>query len=582
MRRMNRLFKKIALRIGTLFIAVIAVTSCVSYIYLNNVYLNRTKQSLLSEAQVLSRLALEGEDITNTANAMDQMQGIRVTLIDYDGTVLLDTEANPAQLGNHLDRPEVQRALQNGQGVNIRRSDTLGKDLMYVAISAPQIECVVRLSMPLEGIAAYAKELFTPMIIMLVISFLLCMVISLLISRRITVPVMRMKRDTARIALGEYEGVRRQHTGDELEDLSVALGDMACALKRNVADITEKNSRLQAVFRAVPGGIIAIDKNETVTMVNPAAMEMFSIQAAPEGLHFLEAVKHAKLETVIREALEKRTPVEREVTLRKGMEERFLQVFAVPVVSDGAAFGVILLSQDITRIRKLENMRSEFAANVSHELKTPLTVISGFIDTLKDPAIPREDADRFLEIISLESERLTRLIDDVLALSEIENAPAPPATIVDIRQGVREAVELLQNKARDKNVALAVQLPETRIPVAAENDRVKQMVINLVDNAIKYTPGGGSVHVTVARDKGFCVICVRDTGIGIPEELLPRLFERFYRVDKSRSRALGGTGLGLAIVKHIVSLIGGHIDVKSKVGEGTLFEITLPVEKRDI
>jgi two-component system phosphate regulon sensor histidine kinase PhoR len=582
MKKMNRLYKKIALRISMLFAVVIAVTTCVSFIYLSDVYIKRTGDSLLSEARVLSALALNGENIETTAYAVEEHQGIRVTVVDYSGKVLIDTDADVSQLENHLYRPEIQDALNDGEGLHIRRSATLQKDLIYVAVSVPEIEHVIRLSMPLEGISAYSRELWTPLIIMLVLSFLLCLAISLLISRNITVPILRMKQYTARIAQGEYENPIRLQTGDEIEDLSAAMSDMAGTLRRNIADITEKNSRLQAVFKAVPGGIIAIDKHETVTMVNPAAMEMFSLSANPEGLHFLEVVKHAKLEAVIREALTKNASVEREITMHKGMEARFLQVFAVPVVVNGAAFGVILLAQDITRIRKLESMRSDFAANVSHELKTPLTVISGFIDTLKDPGISRQDTERFLDIISLESERLARLIDDVLSLSEIESTVVTPATIVDIRQGVREAAELLQNNARDKNIALSVDLPMNRIPVAADKDRIKQMMINLIDNAIKYTPEGGSVDVSVTQEESFCVIRVRDTGIGIPEELLPRLFERFYRVDKSRSRALGGTGLGLAIVKHIVSLLGGRIDVQSEVGAGTQFEISLPVGKRDI
>ena len=581
MRRMNRLFKKIALRISILFAAVIAVTSCVSFIYLNDVYIKRTEESLKSEAGMLAVLALESENIETAARAVDEMQGIRVTVIDYSGTVLIDTKADVSQLENHLDRPEIQEALKSGEGFNIRRSDTLDNDLMYVALNVPQIERIIRVAMPVEGISAYSRELWMPLAIMLVLSFLLCLAISLLISRNITVPIARMKRYTESIARGNYEGPKRLETGDEIEDLSAAMADMAATLKRNIEDITEKNSRLLAVFKAVPGGILAIDKRETVTMVNPAAKEMFAITGSPEGFHFLEVVKHAKLEAVIREALLKNAPLEREITIHKGMEERFMQVFAVPVVGDGAAFGVILLAQDLTRIRKLENMRSDFAANVSHELKTPLTVISGFIDTLKDPGISRKDAERFLEIISLESERLTRLIDDVLALSDIENTATLPATVVDIREGVHEAAELLQNNAGEKAIALTVDLPKDRISVVAETDRVKQMMINLIDNAIKYTPEGGSVHVSVTRENGSCVIRVRDTGIGIPEEYMPRLFERFYRVDKSRSRALGGTGLGLAIVKHIVSLLGGRISVQSRVGEGTQFEIFLPVGKRD-
>jgi len=578
---MNRLFKKIAARISILFAAVIVATCGVCIIYLNDAYLSRTEQSLLSEAEVLGKLAIEGGDMQKTAEAMTEKQDIRVTVIDNDGTVLIDTEADAAQLENHANRPEIQLALQSGQGINIRYSDTLQKDMIYAAVYVPEVEQVIRVSTPLEGISAYSQRLWTPLVIIMAVSFLLCLIISLLISRSITVPVMRMKQYTGRIAQGEYDAAQKLHTGDELEELSEALSDMSQTLGRSIEEITEQNSRLKAVFRAVPGGILAIDSRETVTMVNPAAEEMFAIVCKPEGRHFLEVVKHAKLESVIRESLADRVSLEREITIRRGMETRYLQVFAVPVVSDSAAFGVILLAQDITRIRKLENMRSEFAANVSHELKTPLTVISGFIDTIKDPDIPRKDAERFLDIISLESERLTRLIDDVLALSDIENA-VPPATVVDVRQGVREAVELLGHSAQEKGIDLTMELPKTRIPVIGENDRIKQMMINLIDNAIKYTPAGGTVHASVIRENDRAVISVRDTGIGIPEENIPRLFERFYRVDKSRSRAMGGTGLGLAIVKHIVSLLGGHVNVQSEVGKGTQFEIVLPVCKRDI
>ncbi len=579
---MNRLFRRIARRFSILFAIVIIVTICVSYFYLNDAYVKHTQESLLSEARVIAYLAEARSDIGQISTAMEEKQGVRVTVISNDGTVLMDTEADASQLESHLGRPEVQQALKAGEGTDIRRSDTLGKDLIYVAVSAPETGYVIRLAMPLEGIAEYSMNLLMPLLVILLVSFLLCLVISLYISRSITLPLTRMKRYAARIALGEYDGITPLHTGDELEDLSVAMNDMAGALKRSVEDITEKNSRLQAVFRAVPGGILAIDNHEIVTMINPAATEMFAIREKPEGRHFLEVVKHAKLEMVIREALEKRVPVEREIRMVRGMEERFLQVFSVPVVSEGIAFGVILLAQDITRIRKLENMRSEFAANVSHELKTPLTVISGFVDTLKGPDITPEDTTRFLDIISLESERLTRLIDDVLSLSEIESASAPPAAIVDIRQGVREAAELLQRNAEEKDIALTVELPKVRIPVAADKDRVKQMMINLIDNAIKYTPKGGRVQVSVEREEENCILRVSDTGIGIPEENLPRLFERFYRVDKSRSRSLGGTGLGLAIVKHIVSLLGGRIDVQSRVGQGTVFAVTVPVGKRDI
>jgi two-component system phosphate regulon sensor histidine kinase PhoR len=348
-----------------------------------------------------------------------------------------------------------------------------------------------------------------PIIIMLILSFsfLVSPVISAYYDSHCT------DENTHRASRMEIMTNARLRT-DEIEDLSAAMADMADVIKRNIADITEKNSRMQAIFKAVPGGVLAIDNHETVTMVNPAAQEMFSISQKPEGRHFMEVVRHAKLESVIRESLDKQAPVEREIIMQKGMEERFLHVIAVPVAGAGIAYGVILLAQDITRIRKLENMRSDFAANVSHELKTPLTVISGFIDTLKDPGISRKDTERFLEIISLESERLTRLIDDVLALSEIENTAVPPASVLDVRQSVREAAELLQNSAQLRHISLTLDTAKCRIPIAADNDRIKQMMIILIDNAIKYTPEGGSVHVSAEKKARSCVIRVADTEIG--------------------------------------------------------------------
>ena len=574
MLKMNSLFKKLAFRISILFFIVILVLCIASIVYLDRTYKENTKQALLHQAQVVDHMLLDKTDIAAVTN---EVLGQRVTIIDLSGNVLLDTQADVDTLDNHLSRPEIKEAIKSGSGVNVRYSDTLEKDLMYAAIFSEQHQVIIRVALSLEGIAAYSAGLWMPLVIVLTVSFFLCLLVVLLISRSITKPLIQLKNDTQMIARGQYDDIRTLQTGDEIETLSGALVDMAQTLKQSFSSITEKNSRLQAVFMAVPGGILAVDNDEKVIMANPTARKMFSILGKPEGKHFMDVVQNPHLESVIKEAVGAQGVVEKDLSLLRGMEEIFLQVFAVSVVNNGKTYGVILLAQDITRIRKLESLRSDFAANVSHELKTPLTVISGFIDTLKDPDISAQDAARFFDIISLESERLTRLIDDVLVLSDIENTAAMPAPMIDIRKGISDAVQLLEPSAKDKNVELTLDMSEQDMRVMADMDRIKQMVINLVDNAIKYTPQDGKVDVSAAKVGHHAVITIEDTGIGIPAENIPRLFERFYRVDKSRSRALGGTGLGLAIVKHIVNLIGGHITVRSNVGEGTRFDVFLPI-----
>ncbi len=579
--KMNRIFRKVALRITILFIVVIVAASVLTAIHLDDKYKNDTRASLLENAKVIESILVGsgGGDYANTLNNIDQIKDMRITLINDDGMVVFDTRADAEALENHAKRPEIMTALESGSGSNIRFSNTLGKDMMYLAIRSDSIGLIIRVSFLLEGVSAYSAELWMPLIVLLVVSFMLCLGIALLVSRRMTRPIIQLQGDVAHIAQGQYEGLKPIKTGDEIEELSESLCDMANTLKKNFDAMTENHSRLEAVFRAVPGGIMAVDNDLHVIMANPVARDMFSMAVSPEGKLFLDVTQHTQLESVIRKASKSQGIIEKEMTILCGIEERYLQVFAVCVFSEGHAYGVILLVQDITRLRKLETLRSDFAANVSHELKTPLTVIRGFTETLKDGSISREDAGRFIDIISIESERLSRLIDDILLLSEIESTANAPASVTDLCEGVKEALLLLEKKARDKKMTLNINMAKQEVWTKAEKDRIKQMAINLIDNAIKYTPSGGRVLVTVCAEDGAGVLRVEDTGIGIPEENIPRLFERFYRVDKSRSRALGGTGLGLAIVKHIVNLVGGQITVKSAVGNGSTFTVYLPLEK---
>ena len=574
---MNRLFKKIALKISLLFLVVVFIASLLTVIYLDRAYKDEVRNELLNNTEVIESIMLLEENDTPALYSIDKVQDMRITLIQFDGKVEFDSRADAATLENHSDRPEVIQAMRDGTGSDIRKSDTLGSDMMYFAYRSDKLNLVIRVALMLQGVAAYSSALWIPLLAMLIVAFLLCLGIALFVSRSVTKPIIRLRNDTVKIAEGRYGELEKLKTGDEIEALSGALNDMADKLRRNFEAIKENNSRLEAVFRAVPGGIIAVDNEMNVIMANPAARSMFSMIEKPEGRHFLEVTQQTVLESVIREASENPSVVEKELGVAHGMETLFLQVFAASVYSEGKGYGVILLVQDITHLRKLENLRRDFVANVTHELKTPLTVIRGFVETLKDPTISRTDIARFLDIITLESERLTRLINDVLLLSQIENIAEKPKTSIDLRDGVKEAIQLLNGAAGEKNLTFLSMVSDTEIRVLADNDRVKQLAINLIDNAVKYTPSGGQVRVSVFAEETMAVLRVEDTGIGIPEENIPRLFERFYRVDSSRSRSLGGTGLGLAIVKHITSLLDGRITVNSRVGAGSTFTVYLPL-----
>jgi len=574
---MNRIFKKIALRISILFLIVMIALSLLTVVYLDRSYKNEVKDTLYKSAGVIESILKNNKNDDEILTTFDKIRDMRVTLIDYEGNVVFDTRANAGELENHAGRPEVIQAMKDGTGSNIRRSDTLGADMMYYAYRSDNQHLVIRVSMLLQGIAAYSTSLWIPMLAMLLVAFLLCLAIALFVSRRVTKPIISLTNDTVKIADGRYDELQVLHTGDEIESLSGALCKMADTLRHNFEVIVENNSRLEAVLTAVPGGIIAVDGKMKVIMANPAARIMFSMEDKPEGRHFLEVTQQAGLEAVVSDAEQSASVVERELVIARGMDSHYLQVFAAPVTSEEKRYGVILLVQDITHLHKLENLRRDFVANVTHELKTPLTVIRGFIETLKGPDLSQSDMARFLDIIALESERLTRLINDLLVLSEIENNAEKPKISIDIRSSVKEAYQLLEGTANDKNQNYSILLPDEPAFVAGDNDRIKQLAINLIDNAIKYTPAGGRVSVAVDIDEKNVVMRVADTGIGIPEANISRLFERFYRVDTSRSRSLGGTGLGLAIVKHIVSLLDGYITVESRVGEGSVFNVYLPL-----
>ena len=381
---------------------------------------------------------------------------------------------------------------------------------------------------------------------------------------------------------GKYDS-RIEGMGDD-QDVQV-FNAIVGRIQDRVLRQASRNHALSVVMNQMQNGIIAVDGNLKVMLVTPVAKKLLGIIGNTEGRFVSEASKDVRLDDVFNEAMRQGGVYTNEVAARTAMGRghRPLRLYVSPMRNDGQVVGALAMVEDITEIRRLEQVRTDFAANVSHELKTPLTSIRGFVETLENGAIDNpEMAHKFLRIIMLETERLTRLINDILSISKLESGN-DEVSIERLRldKMAYDVADMLSIHAGEKEVTINCHLNREPVNIMGNSDRVEQMLINLIENAIKYNKPGGSVTVQVFSNGVEANVAISDTGIGIAEENLPRLFERFYRVDKGRSRQMGGTGLGLAIVKHIVRSMNGEIEVHSKLGEGTEFLITLPLAPKD-
>ncbi|MDI3310521.1 MAG: ATP-binding protein [Thermoanaerobacterium sp.] len=424
-------------------------------------------------------------------------------------------------------------------------------------------------------------------IIRLVIGILFGLIISNFFGYRlvkgIVQPINEITDVAKEITKGNYEHRIEIKSIDEIGQLSFAINTMSDKLQETIDELYDRNAKLEAILKSLVNGVIAFDENEKILLINDSARSMLDIKDNyAVGKHILDVVRNSKFHDVLEKIIkDKGYNID---NFEINTFNKHLKIYSSPIVHQVThkKLGFVVIINDITEIRKLEKIRSDFVANVSHELRTPLTSIRGFIETLREGAIDNiERRDRFLEIIEFEAERLTRLINDILTLSEIENLKEGfTKEDIAIDEEINEIFYIMEKAADDKNIRLIKDLNCKDVVVKTSKDRLRQMIINLVDNGIKYTPEGGYVKVTTTNGENNVVIEVEDSGIGISKENIPRLFERFYRVDKGRSRKLGGTGLGLAIVKHIVESMKGTITVESEVGKGTKFTIVLPKEQK--
>jgi len=419
---------------------------------------------------------------------------------------------------------------------------------------------------------------------MVAVVFFSAAILAWITYRRLINPIEEMSYVAQDMARGNLDQEIRIFAQDEIGDLARSINYLARELKKNIDDVISEKNKIQAILASMSDGVIAMDNWGRVILVNPVVEKYFGTTLeASRGKNIRRVIRNSDFEKLLNQFLETGQPVQKQIRLLTP-ESRIFRVQVTPLKDTGLdGGGMVALLRDFTGRKKLEEMRSEFVANVSHELRTPLTSIKGFTETLLDGALEDPQITRnFLEIINVESERLTRLIDELLNLSRIEDHKAVPDwQPVAMYELIERTVTIFQNRAIEKNLSIKVNLPENLPAVQGDPDMLRQVLINLIDNAVSYTQAGGMIHISAQSDGDKVKVEVQDNGIGIPEDSISRVFERFYRVDKARSREQGGTGLGLSIVKHIIDVHHGSVQVKSKVGEGSTFTFELPVNGRD-
>lgn len=511
-----------------------------------------------------------------------QASGTRLTLIQPSGKVLADSEHDPETMENHADRREVIDALAGKVGRHIRSSPTLGVPMMYVAVSGHDQRgnsLVVRTAMSLSHVDLMVRSTRMRIALAGVGIALLAAFVSLLVSRRIASPIEEMKRGVERLAGGELSHRLYVPASDEAANLATAINEMAAELQDRIRAITAQRNEQEAVFASMVEGVLAIDAQGRILRMNRAAGKLLGIEPdAAQGRNVAEVARNVELQAFIEQTLSGAAPTEGEMLFRSG-GEKWLQIHGT-ILNDaaGCRMGAVVVLNDLTRIRRLENFRRDFVANVSHELKTPITSIKGFVETLLDGAMREpESAEKFLGIIARQADRLNAIINDLLLLSKLEQGDKAAISTEEaaIRPVLDAAVQLCAPRAEAKNIGVEVHCDDSlrsRINVPL----LEQAVVNLVDNAVKYSDDWKTVSVKAAARDGVLELSVCDEGYGIAAEHLERIFERFYRVDKGRSREMGGTGLGLAIVKHIAQAHGGTVTVESAPGKGSRFTLFIP------
>jgi two-component system, OmpR family, phosphate regulon sensor histidine kinase PhoR len=525
------------------------------------------------------------QQIDALCKELGQKASTRITVILPSGKVAGDSDESPQKMDNHADRPEVIEALAGRTGSTERYSYTLKESRMYVAVPLKQDEKIIgvlRASVSMSVVDRAVAGIQMRIAMGGIMIAVLMAAISLWISRRITRPLEHLRIGAKRFARGNLTHKLPLTGSQEISDLADALNQMAMELDEKIRDIVQQRNEREAILSSMIEGVLAVDAQERLIRLNQTAARLIGVDAArAQGRMLQEVVRNLDLQQLVANVLATQKPQEDEILLHdNGGGERYLHAHGT-ILRDAREkeAGALVVLHEVTRLKKLEKVRRDFVANVSHELRTPVTSIKGFVETLLDGAMNNpQELQRFLQIVATQTDRLNAIIEDLLTLSRIEQETEKAEIVLSpgsIRNVLCTAIEVCQMKASDKNIRIELNCDET-LQAQINPPLLEQAIINLIDNAVKYSPPGQTIQLGASSTDDGILIQVRDHGCGIGREHLPRIFERFYRVDKARSRKLGGTGLGLAIVKHIAQAHGGRASVESTLGEGSAFFIFLP------
>lgn len=503
---------------------------------------------------------------------------IRATIVDNQGEVVFETDKNVDTMQNHLKRNEIIEARDGEIGSDIRFSNTLRKNFLYVATLIPNTDnYVLRLSIPIDVLGQHAKDIISKFLIIILVGVVVAILLILKFVSYFTKPLVELSNATVQIANDTIPKKLYYNSKDEIGNLYNNFNLMTKKLNDSIYELENTNLFLNSILANIVSGVIALNYNKEIIFINSRCKSILELYEDDlNNKNIVNVIRNYEINKFIKDYFENKKNEFIVTNYKNKTLKLFINVLPYDERKNNEPkYGAVLLVEDITEATKHEEMRKSFVANVTHELKTPLTSIKGYVETIKNNEITDQaKITRFMDIIDIEANRLKTLIDDILMLSEIENIQGNISE-VNLIEVVSEVKDVMQNISTDNSVTVNY-LCDKDVKVFLDKNRIKQLLINLIDNAIKYNVENGVVNVKIAKSNSFVEIAVEDTGIGIDESHLPRVFERFYRVDKSRSRQMGGTGLGLAIVKHIVISFNGTINIESKLGQGTKVFIKIP------